>query len=167
MRYVAFLRGINVGGNKKVPMADLRSCLEKAGFKNVKTLLNSGNVAFDASAADDKDIRTIIEKQFGFSVDTLVRTQDSLKKIVAEYPFKGVKVADGVTLYVTFFRHKPEIQQPKNFTLVRVTDDAVCWYIDRSQGGRGTLNAMEYWDKHFGKEITTRNYNTILKAAEL
>ncbi len=148
-------------------MADLKSCLEKAGFKNVKTLLNSGNVAFDADHADEKDVRAIIEKQFGFTVDTLLRTQDSLKQIVAEDPFKGLKLTDGITFYVTFFRHKPEIQKPKNFTLVKVTENAVCWCIDRSQDGRGTLNAMEYWDKTFGKEITTRNWNTVVKAASL
>ncbi len=164
MRYVAFLRGINVGGNKKVPMADLKVCLEKAGFENVKTLLNSGNVAFNAEKVTEGEIEELIGQSFGFSVGVLIRPQDSLKQLVEMDPFKNIKNAKA--LYVTFLRDKPIDHSPGEFKLLKVEDDAAFWYVE-DKDGRGTLDAMSWWDKQFGKNITTRNWNTVVKAANL
>ena len=75
--YVAFLRGINVGGHHKVPMADLRKELEKLDFENVETLLNSGNIIFEAIDDNEenleKKISLHLEKSFGFPVPSIVR----------------------------------------------------------------------------------------------
>ena len=76
-KYVAFLRGINVGGHHKVPMADLRKELEKLGFENVETLLNSGNIIFEAISNNEgnleKKISAHLEKSFGFPIPTVIR----------------------------------------------------------------------------------------------
>ena len=76
MNYVALLRGINVGGNRKVPMADLKDCFEKLGHTEVKTYINSGNVIFTSETSDIQKLREAleneIEKTFGFFVDVLV-----------------------------------------------------------------------------------------------
>jgi len=76
-KYVAFLRGINVGGHHKVPMADLRKELEKLGFENVETLLNSANIIFEAISDYEenleKKISAHLEKSFGFPIPTIVR----------------------------------------------------------------------------------------------
>ena len=76
--YIAFLRGINVGGHSKVPMADLKACFADMGYSNVKTYINSGNVIF---TADDTDVRELemaieaaLEKTFSFAITVVVRT---------------------------------------------------------------------------------------------
>lgn len=63
--YIALLRGINVGGNKKVPMADLKKMLEKAGYENVRTLLNSGNAVFETASTKPETIAKNIGEQIG------------------------------------------------------------------------------------------------------
>lgn len=72
MKYVALLRGINVGGNNKVPMAELKACFEGLGFRNVSTYINSGNVLFETGNTDVAQLvrnsEAAIEKQFGFKV---------------------------------------------------------------------------------------------------
>ena len=72
MKFVALLRGINVGGNNRVAMPELRACFERAGFSNVSTYINSGNVIFDSTQTDTAQLvvmcEAAIEKQFGFHV---------------------------------------------------------------------------------------------------
>src|SRR4051812_43614302 len=96
LRFVALLRGINVGGNKKVPMADLKKMMEKMGYKEVKTLLNSGNVMFDAAekspAAIKKAFEAQFEETFGFTSHTIIRPITEIEKLVKQNPFKGIKV---------------------------------------------------------------------------
>ncbi|HVF69309.1 MAG TPA: DUF1697 domain-containing protein, partial [Xanthomonadales bacterium] len=91
-KYVAFLRGINVGGKNKVPMSDLKKTFESLGFQNVKTLLNSGNVIFEAGPSTDKVsklIKTALEKNFKLPagpIKVLVMTYDQLKTIAKKAP---------------------------------------------------------------------------------
>lgn len=90
MKYLALLRGINVGGNKMIKMAELRECLEVAGFENVQTYIQSGNIIFESSENDrDKITETIektITKDFGHAVPAVVLSQDELEVIVDELP---------------------------------------------------------------------------------
>lgn len=174
MRYIALFRGINVGGNKKVPMADLKKLLEKAGYTNVKTLLASGNVLFDSPEkklpALTQDIEALLEKKFGFTVPTIIRTLDEVRTLIATDPFKGIKVTDATRLYVTFRgaqtkRHSIKIpyKDPEaDFHILSVTDGEICSYLIVGQD-RGTVDAMGILEKEFGKNITTRNWNTVLK----
>ncbi len=82
MKYIALLRGINVGGNKKVPMPELKDCFEKIGFKNVLTYINSGNVIFESTETNKTKLvqlcEVAIEKQFGFRVICSVVSADEL-----------------------------------------------------------------------------------------
>ena len=88
---VAFLRGVNVGGNKKVPMADLKAALEKAGFKPVKTYLNSGNVVFEAGKLSDakaaEAVRQAVKDSSGVDSHVQVRSAAALKKALKADPF--------------------------------------------------------------------------------
>lgn len=90
MKYIALLRGINVGGNSRVPMPELRSCFENAGYKNVLTYINSGNVLFESDAKDTamltKKCEHLIEKQFGFPVVCAVITASELLEAVEHAP---------------------------------------------------------------------------------
>ncbi len=93
MRYVALLRGINVGGKNMIKMETLRATFESLGFKNVKSYINSGNIAFDNAKTDDgklaSKIHDAILKDFGFDISVMVRTIAEIKEIVAWDPFRG------------------------------------------------------------------------------
>ncbi len=90
MQYIALLRGINVGGNNKVAMADLRLCFEKTGFTNVRTYINSGNVFFESPEQDEVNLvaqcEQAIEGQFGFRVVCAVISADEIKESLAHAP---------------------------------------------------------------------------------
>ena len=89
-RYIALLKGINVGGHKKVPMVDLRNLLTTAGLQNVQTYIQSGNVVFhsskNASELETK-IQNVISAQFGFDVFVIVKTNNELQTIFDNSPF--------------------------------------------------------------------------------
>src|SRR5690242_6341632 len=88
-RFLALLRGINVGGRNKVPMADLRTAIEDAGHTDVTTYIQSGNVLFRSStprAALEADIERVLERRFGFPIVVVVRSHAQLRSIVERAP---------------------------------------------------------------------------------
>lgn len=171
-RYAAFLRGINVGGNKKVPMADLKKALEKAGFAHVKTLLNSGNVLLDSSLDPrkiGKEIEAVIQKAFGFPSSVIIRSVEDLLKLQASQPFKGIPVTKDTRLYVTFLSGKPEsglkipyVSPDGSFRILSVSETEICSVLTLMPDAR-TPEAMGILEKEYGKTITTRNWNTLEK----
>lgn len=170
--FVALLRGINVGGNKKVPMAQLRDAMEKAGFKNVKTLLASGNVVFESTKAQTKTVQPLLEKTFGFSISTIIIDHETIKKVVASNPFQNIKVTPKTRLYVTFLKDKdestlkiPYTSDDQSFTIIKKQDGMIFSVLDLEKSG--TVDAMKILEQEFGKNITTRNYNTVEKIAKL
>ena len=90
MKYIALLRGINVGGNKKIKMADLRDLLTANGFENVKTYIQSGNVAFEHSTESVANLimkmMRLIQEQYGFEVKVIIKTANEIEKITDEIP---------------------------------------------------------------------------------
>lgn len=170
--YIAFLRGINVGGHKKVPMAELKQMFEKMGFKNVKTFLASGNVVFGTEKENVKTlaekIASNVEKAFGFLVHIIVRTVSDIEKMLQSEPFRDVKVTSQTRLYVTFLSEKPKskLEIPysspdQSFRILNVTNGVIFSVVDLTK--TGTLDAMDFLEKEFGKNITTRNWNTVIK----
>lgn len=92
--FIAFLRGINVGGHKKVSMADLRGLLTNSGFKNVETYIKCGNVIFQASEKAsnlESNIQKLIYNHFGFNVSVNLKTNQQLQNILAICPFSEEK----------------------------------------------------------------------------
>jgi uncharacterized protein (DUF1697 family) len=91
-RYIALLRGINVGKAKRVPMADLRALMEGLGFAGVRTLLNSGNAVFDAkagsAASHARKLRAAILGKIGVDCEVIVKTADDLAAAIAEHPLR-------------------------------------------------------------------------------
>lgn len=150
--YVAFLRGINVGGNKIIKMETLKSAFEKLGLKKVKTILASGNVLFESGDADAvalcRKIESGLERLLGHPVGVVLRTMEQIEKLEKSVPFKGVPVTPATRLYVTFLKTasggKTEITN-----IIQLSE------------GRDTLEMMADLDKQFGKGITTRNWNTV------
>jgi uncharacterized protein (DUF1697 family) len=111
-RYAALLRGINVGGKTKVPMADLRAELEKLGFSGVRTHLNSGNALFTSDLMEavlEPAIEVALEARFGFHIPVLVRSREELRSALEGLPFSSEQVenaqaaaGDAASLYLVF-----------------------------------------------------------------
>jgi uncharacterized protein (DUF1697 family) len=170
--FVAFLRGINVGGNKTIPMKELAALFEEIGFRSIKTILNSGNILFEAKATSDaalvKKIEKAIEGKYGFEVGVQIRALDDIKKLIAKNPFKGYQPSDDTHWYVTFlndYKGKLPTTTADSYKLLSIQDDALFSILYRNKGQSTDL--MMVLDKTFGKNVTTRNWNTLMKIAKL
>jgi uncharacterized protein (DUF1697 family) len=174
--YVAFLRGINVGGNKILKMEDLRAAFTSLGFRSVSTLLASGNVLFESPPADEAELTRKIEaglkKKFGRDIGVVLREIAELRRLAETDPFRGIKVTPQTRLYVTFLSEKaksrlkiPYESPEKDLKILRATDREATSVLTLSPG-RGTPELMGALEKEFGRNITTRNWNTIVRILE-
>ncbi|MFC2170469.1 DUF1697 domain-containing protein [Calditrichota bacterium] len=107
--YISMLRGINVSGQKKIKMVDLKKMYESLGFKRVVTYVQSGNVVFDSNEKDRTKIASLIEKQivksFGYSVPVFIRQPEDLSKIIKNTPFSdGLKYDTGKLCVIFLYR---------------------------------------------------------------
>lgn len=170
IRYVAFLRGINVGGHHKVPMAELRKEMENLKLENVVTLLNSGNIIFETMTDDlehlAKTISEHLEKVFGFPIPTILRTSEMIYGLIKKNPFKDVMPSKDNQLYVSFLRKETEtnLKLPwsnfdDSYKIICNTDKTILSVVDVSI--TKIPKEMETLEKYFGTDITTRNWNTI------
>lgn len=171
-QYVALLRGINVGG-RNIKMADLRAAFVSWGYQQVKSVLASGNVVFEAESTDPDTISAAIEagikETFGYDVHVLLRPAQAILDLVGEQPFRDIRVTKETRLYVTFLSDPPNhtLELPYtspegNYKILEVTPGHVLSVLTL-QPGSGTTAAMEVLEELFGVGITTRNWNTILK----
>jgi uncharacterized protein (DUF1697 family) len=171
-KYVALLRGINVGGHKKVPMKELKEILEKQGFRNVKTLLASGNVVFESPEENTREIPAILEKAFGFTIPTIIVPFRLIEEIVLSEPFKTVTVTQKTRLYVTFLNEDTVSKLPipfqtadHSFRILELRGKVIFSVLDLEK--TGTIDGMNILEKEFGKNLTTRNINTVEKISKL
>lgn len=169
---IGFLRGINVGGHHKVPMADLREKLFEFGCLNPRTLLNSGNVAFETKLTDvealEQEMEIYLSACFGFPIPVILRTQKEISALVDENPFASIDVHKDIRLYVTFLKNKPEkkIEVPyfsadQSFEIKVIRDKMILSVLDLST--TNSPKGMDELEKLFGKNLTTRNWNTVVK----
>ncbi len=165
MRVGVFLRGINVGGNKTIPMAGLRDALTRAGYADPKTLLQSGNVVLDS--AKSADIEKLIEAEFGMSVRVMIRTHAELLKVIENNPFPQHEDQPS-RLSVAFLEKDPG----------KLTIDPSPYLPDEfahrgkelylwPPNGLGKTNLGPKFQKAVGVSMTVRNWNTVTKMAEL
>ncbi len=173
--YVAFLRGINVGGHHKVPMANLRRELEAMSFKKVTTLLNSGNVIFNWQDEDpsklSEHLAIRLENVFNFPIPTIVIGADTVLKLLKNDPFKDEVLNKERRGYVSFLKNRtdtdlqlPWISEDASLKIVSMDDHAICSFLDLSI--TKTPEAMKILEQFFGKQITTRNWNTIQRIGD-
>ncbi|WP_405456309.1 DUF1697 domain-containing protein [Streptomyces sp. NBC_00101] len=175
--YALLLRGINVGGHRKVPMPQLRTLLSELGHSGVSTYLQSGNAVLTA-ASDDEDevadgIARAVEKHFGFAVDCLVRSGAYLRAVVDACPFPAAEL-EGKQLHVTFFDGPvtgdrfapvdPAAHLPEEF---RLGDRALYLYAPDGLGRSGLATALARPAVTKGLVATSRNWNTVIKLVEL
>ena len=170
MKYVAFLRGINVGGHKLVSMTKLREVFDSLGFEKVETLLVSGNVVFEAPAKSTEVHAARIEKKlksaFGHEIGVIIRPMTDLQRLVKSDPFKSIKVTPQTRLYVTFLRKKPKAalkipdETEAGFRILHVSETEVCSVVTLSSN-RQTTDLMRFLEKELTRNVTTRNWNTL------
>jgi uncharacterized protein (DUF1697 family) len=167
-RYVALLRGINVGGKNKLPMKDLARVFEGAGCSNVKTYIQSGNVVFSAPASVAKGLPTrvakAIEKKFRFSVPIVVRSASELEKILAKNPYARQKRSEEA-FHVMFLANKPPKAALAGLDRKRsppdeydVVGSEIFLYCPNGIGRSKLTNA--YFDSKLETVSTARNWRT-------
>lgn len=173
--YIALLRGINVGKNKRVAMADLRALVERIGYTNVKTHLNSGNVVFSGPSQPNQAvaaaIETAIAQTLAMEIPVVVRTGEELQRIVAENPFPE-RADDHTTLHVAFLSGTPDPKVVDTLASVdkgdddyRVLGDNV--YLSYPNKITGAVFMPTGLDNALNLPSTSRNWRTVLKLAEM
>ncbi|MGW0826012.1 DUF1697 domain-containing protein [Streptomyces sp. NPDC002845] len=175
--YAALLRGINVGGSKKVPMAELRTLLQGLGYGDVATYLQSGNVVFSTDGGDEhslaEEIGQAIAKHFGFTVDVLVRDHAYLRAVREACPFPAAELQPK-QLHVTYLSTQPtpdryaDLDQPAFLPEeFRIGDRALYLYAPEGLGRSQLADALSKPRLTKGLIATTRNWNTVVKLEEL
>jgi uncharacterized protein (DUF1697 family) len=164
-RYAAFLRGVSPM-NARMP--EVKQAFESAGFTDVKTLLSSGNVVFDARATSlpslERKIEDAMEKELGRSFLTIVRSIDSLRDMLASDPFREARLKPDAKRIVTFLRKPPTglklpIEQDGARILRLQGNDLFSAYLPTPKGPV----FMTLIEKAAGREQTTRTWQTIEK----
>ena len=175
-RYIALLRGINVSGKNKIPMAELKAGFEAAGFEEVKTYLNSGNVVFSSDEADTGKladrIESLIREQFDLEIPVFVMTKSALEDILCHAPdwWGGADKAiyDNLIFMLpptTFDDVFAEIGEPKaGMEQIQPYKNAIFWSFSRKD-----YRKTNWWSKiasmDIGKKLTIRTARTVRKIA--
>ena len=168
-RYVALLRGVSPL-NAKMPQ--LKACFEAAGFTNVKTVLGSGNVVFDSRSATDSALERKAETAMAEHLDrvfyTIVRRVDTLRELLDSDPYAAFKVPPDAKRVVTFVREpvKGKLKLPlelEGARILAVRDREIFTAYTRQANNPVFMTLIE---KTFGKNITTRTWETVKKCAD-
>jgi uncharacterized protein (DUF1697 family) len=168
----ALLRAVNVGGTGKVPMVELRALAETLGLKNVRSLLHSGNLVFDAGnkspSASTKLLEAACLKSFGLKTDIYVRTPADIAAVLARNPFQKEAKADPGRLLVLFLQGAPEAKAFKTLQAAikgpeTVRGDGHHAYIFFPDGQGKSRLTLAMIEKHLGTSGTMRNWNTVTK----
>ena len=167
-RYAAFLRGVSP---TNATMPDLRRCFEAAGFTDVATLLSSGNVVFTARAASEAALQAraerAMQKQLERTFLTIVRSSERLREILDSDPYQAFRLAPGAKRVVTFLREAPtgRIALPVEEDGARILavrgSEAFSAYVPSPRGPV----FMKLIERTFGKEVSTRTWETVRKVA--
>ncbi len=181
--YVCFLRGINVGGNKIIPMTDLRRLFEKLGFGGVKTYIQSGNVVFRSTerktSSLEKKIIEGIKNKFGFEVNVIVRSLRELQGVIASNPFAPGNSSLGVRTYFTLMLQVPTREKLAELEELRrlskkgtSTDDDLkvigsTIYVSCHKGWSKSPFNSSVTEKLLKVETTSRNFETMKKLEEI
>lgn len=173
--HVVLLRGINVGRNKRVAMADLRALLSSLGYADVRTHLQSGNAVFTSSSTDQAELVARIEgaiaEQLGMTVRCVVRSAAEVRAVVDGNPLTAI-ATDGAKLLALFLSQQPDPallaeHDPTELSAdqIRLGDRVVYqWCPD---GVLAAPPVSAFVEKHLGVVVTGRNWNTVTKLATL
>lgn len=175
MRYVALLRGINVGGNTMIKMEELRKTFEGLGFDNVASYINSGNLAFDSRASSESSLvsklESAVKNDFGKPVKIMVRRQTHIEAILANNPYDG-EFASHKEMHVLFLNG--ELSKEKEVQLRALAPEAERFtvsgreiYCHLPMGVADSVMGRGLFEKKLKVDVTARNWRTVGKLAEL
>jgi uncharacterized protein (DUF1697 family) len=175
MKYVAFLRGINVGGKNKVKMETLREACASLGFEQVKTYINSGNVIFETAETDDQKLaerlEKAIEKEFALKIKVMVRARAEIEEIVKNNPFEG-QFENDKDLHVFFLDE--ELPAEKCELLLSYNSENEQFAVRKREifcllriSVLDSLIGKDYIGKKLKVSATARNWRTVNKVLEL
>jgi len=173
--YAALLRAVNVGGTGLIRMADLKALCEKAGFGNVVTLLQSGNVVFTARGSDTavaKKLADAIEKSHGFRPMIAVRTADEIEAAMQANPFRAEETSDPGHLLIAFMADDPKEGAATRLGVVKVNRERLKLsgrelYIHYADGAGTSKVTNAVLERALGVQSTARNWNTVGKLLAL
>lgn len=157
-------------------MAQLKEVFVRLGFTNITTLLNSGNVVFfgpnQPTTTIEKTIATALEDEFSFSIPVFIFRGDALVELDESKIFGSADPPKSIKRYVTFLISEPrgDSRPPKascaeGFSIVQVQGKMVFSTVDSSSAE--TIGAMKVLEQFYGKEVTTRNWNTVKKLQKI
>ncbi len=175
-KFIAMLRGINVSGQKKIKMADLKSYLEELDFKNIKTYIQSGNIIFEFDSNDiksiEESIKSKIKEKYDFDVPTIVKTKKEIEHVLQNNPFINKQGKDPDRTYVTFLSDLPSQENieklkgidysPEEFIL----DGRNIYFYSPNGYGKAKMN-NNFFENKLKVEATTRNWKTVNKLFEM
>lgn len=175
MKYVALLRGINVGGNSLVKMSQLKSIFEDFGLTNVKTYINSGNVIFEADEQDQQKLGETLEKliatKCNVSTKTLIKSENEIRQVVKQIP-KEWETSNQLRCYIAFLFDSltttdavQEIELKENVDSLKIGSSVLYLTTLMSQRTKSKFNKLA--SKKIYKEMTIRNLNTTKKILDL
>jgi uncharacterized protein (DUF1697 family) len=175
MRYVALLRGINVGGNHIVAMSELKTVFEAAGMTDVRTYINSGNVIFSSRSLEQRKLTGRLQKaiaaHFGFEIPVLVLDIEKLRSILSTLPDTWV---NDKTMRCDVLFLWPEVDNPGVLKGLKIrpeledvvyTPGAIIWRIDRVNATKSGL--VKIIGTPLYRQLTGRNCNTARKLLQL
>jgi uncharacterized protein (DUF1697 family) len=174
-RYVALLRGINVGGNNKVAMSKLRTLFSSLGFGEVSTYINSGNVIFTSIIADTSLLQRIIEKNifesFRLQIPILVRDSATIQKVCKALPeslHNNKETKTDILFLWDRYANKQtlnHIQSNKEVDTLIYISGSIIWSVERSNYAKSGMK--KFIGSEIYKNMTARNSNTVKKLGEL
>jgi|SRR5690606_21225206 len=179
MKYIAILRGINVGGHRKILMKDLRDLFVGLGYTDVITYIQSGNVIFEGSVDENpldsaRRIESAIDEKFGYDVPVIVVSAAELNQAIAANSYYQSKPEDIAKFHLTFLSETPaqnkvELIKDIDFFPDQFEIEGRSVYL--SLGGDGKYHKTKLNNQFFEKKLsikaTTRNWKTVLKLAEM
>lgn len=174
MKYVALLRGINVGGNNIIKMTSLKACFEKGGFQNVLTYIQSGNVIFESKEKSEKiveKIEKICSKTFNYTSKVVIRSLPQMKKTVANIPKDWLEKTD-IRCNLAFIKEPAtaktvakEVELREDVDSMQIGDGVL--YISYLIKDASKSKFPKLAGKKIYKDMTIRNLNTTKKLLAL
>ena len=172
MIYICLLRGINVSGQKKIIMKDLKVMFEHMNFTSVQTYIQSGNIIFESENKNNSElsnqIKNGIKDTFGYDVPTFVESVNFLKELLHGNPYLKDAQKDSSKFHVTILNEQPNIQldltKDKNDEWKRLKNII---YLYCPDGYGRTKFTNTFFEKKLKASATTRNWKTLNKLLEL
>jgi uncharacterized protein (DUF1697 family) len=174
-RWIALLRGINVGGHRKLPMAELRDLCADLGWQDVQTFIQSGNVVFSEgsdSAVLERNLEQAIRSRYGFDVPVILRTAQQWRLICDGNPFPGASAKEPNLVLACFSRFAfpdsaaAEIEARGTQSERAILSGDTLWIHFAGGSGRSKITPAVL-DRQAGTPVTTRNWRTIVKINEM